>query len=146
MESRIEELLTKYWEGNTSVQEEKLLKDYLRKNQLGTTLSQYSNELHKTTNMEPPSSFKHPGKKQRSTWLSIAASIMLGVSVAFWVINDAQQQRDYVIEDPEEAYLMTRKALFMVSATLNEGASYSEPLTKINEVQDLIKETKGKKQ
>ena len=145
MELRIEALLEKYWAGNTSLQEEKEVKEYLQKHQQGTPLAHYATALHESSQMEPNKVFRHPGKKQRRTWLSIAASITLVVSVAFWVLKDAQKQYEYVIEDPQEAYEMTRKALFVVSTTLNKGASYSEPLTKINKAQELIKETKNKK-
>ena len=74
--------------------------------------------------------------------MSIAASIMLGISVATWVINDARKQREYVIEDPQEAYEMTRKALLMLSSNLNEGVAYSEPLKELNAAQELISENK----
>ena len=145
MESRIEELLNKYWQGNTTLQEEAELKNYIQKSEIGTPMAQYVAQLKKQQQVLPNRAFEHPGKKQRQTWLSIAASLVLGISVAFWVLNDAKSQREYVIEDPQEAYEMTRKALFMVSATLNEGAAYSQPLSKINEAQDLISTTKDEK-
>jgi hypothetical protein len=142
MGSRIDELLEKYWQGETTLQEEKELKEHFKASGDVSATSQYMNMLSHSGQKESNKPFTHPGKKIRQTWLSIAASIVLGVSVAFWVLNDARNQREYVIDDPQEAYEMTRKALFMMSATLNEGASYSQPLTKINEVQELIKETK----
>ena len=145
MESRIEELLEKYWEANTTLQEEEELKTYFSKNETESPTAQYVAHLNELQEVQPKRSFTHPGKKHRQTWLSIAASITLGVSVAFWVLNDAQRQREYVIDDPQEAYEMTRKALFMVSATLNEGVSYSDNIAKIDEAQELIKESKTDK-
>jgi hypothetical protein len=142
MGSRIDELLEKYWQGETTLQEERALKEHFDAADEHSLVSQYMNGLKPENQPKATKSFTHPGKKVRQTWLSIAASIVLGVSVAFWVLNDARNQREYVIDDPQEAYEMTRKALFMMSATLNEGASYSQPLTKINDVQELIKETK----
>ncbi len=138
MESRIEDLLAKYWEGESSLKEESRIRDHFRNNPSLTPEGRYFatlNEKRQGTN-----SFKHPGKFQTRTWLSIAASLVLGLSVAFLVIQDARKQREFVIEDPQEAYEITRKALLMVSTSLNEGTAYTGELKNLNEAEKIVKE------
>ncbi|MFT5570259.1 MAG: hypothetical protein ACI9RP_002311, partial [Cyclobacteriaceae bacterium] len=79
---------------------------------------------------------------QRQTWLSVAASILIGLTVGIWVLTDARNQRDFIEDDPQKAYEMTRKALMMMSTNLNQGAEYSASIKKINVVQDLISDKK----
>ena len=114
MESRIEKLLEKYWQGETSVAEEEELKHFFASQGDSTVESRYWKTLQRQSNATSTKRFVHPGKRVRQTWLSIAASLMIGITVAMWVINDARKQREFVIEDPQEAYEMTRKALLML--------------------------------
>lgn len=145
MESRIDELLEKYWQGQTSVSEEDELKAFFAMQDSNTPENRYWKVLHTQSNKQSQRRFVHPGKQSRHTWLSIAASVMLGISVATWVVNDARKQREFVVDDPQEAYEMTRKALLMLSTNFNEAASYSESIKTINEAQDLIADQKENK-
>lgn len=146
MESRIKTLLEKYWEGDTSLQEEKELKEYFAGQSSQSPLSDYFTRQLQEGQRASKRSYRHPARIQRQTWLSIAASIALGVTVALWVLNDAKNQREYVIEDPQEAYEMTRKALLMISENLNEGAAYSTSIKKINEAKSLVTAEKKENQ
>ncbi|MEQ8470878.1 MAG: hypothetical protein RIC35_06810 [Marinoscillum sp.] len=139
MESRIKELQEKYWAGETSVKEEKELKAYFQSNPSLTPEGQYFQSLNKMKS-EPKVSFRHPKSTSwRSKW-SVAAVITAGVIAAALVIQDARKQRDFVVEDPQEAYEITRKALLMVSSGLNEGKNYSQEIKNINKAEELIKE------
>ncbi len=138
MESRIEELIAKYWEGETSLQEESDIKDYFNRNPSLTPEGRYFAAL--TGKTKSKRSFTHPGKPKIRPWMSVAASLVLGTLVAFLVIRDAQQTRQFVVDDPQEAYEITRKALFMVSSGLNEGSVYSGELKKINNAEKIVNE------
>lgn len=138
MESRISGLLEKYWEGKTSLTEEEEIHRYFKENPHLTAEGMYFQNLQKMKSVKSTKNFSHPEKKIQRRWMSVAATIILGITVAFFVIQDARKQREYVIEDPQEAYEMTRKALMMVSSGLNEGAEYSTELKKINKAEKIV--------
>lgn len=68
----------------------------------------------------------------------MAAVITAGLLTAVVVLQDARQQRQFVVEDPKEAYEITRKALLMVSSGLNEGKNYSKEISNINRAEEII--------
>jgi hypothetical protein len=140
MGSRIEELLNKYWAGESNLSEEDELKEYFRNNPSMSSEGRYFAALNTKKEVTSSIPFTKTNGSQTRTWLSIAASIVLGVSVALWVIQDAREQREFVVEDPQEAYEITRQALLMVSKSLNEGKAYTTELNKINKAEDIIKE------
>lgn len=141
MESRIKELQEKYWAGETSLAEEAELKAYFKKNPSLTMEERYWNALKAKQSQTPPKSFKHPSANWRSRW-SVAAAITVGLIAAVLVIQDARSQREFVVEDPKEAYEITRKALLMVSSGLNEGKTYSKEIGNINKAKEIISEEK----
>lgn len=138
MASQIDQMLKKYWEGKSTVQEEEELKQFFRKNPHLSAEGEYFRTIERMKNKGSEQSFSHPGKRIRRRWLSAAATVILGISVAFFVIQDARKQREHVIEDPKEAYEITRKALMMVSSGLNEGAEYSSEIKKINKAEEIV--------
>lgn len=137
MESRIKELLHKYWAGNSTLQEEAAIKQYFKENPSLTGEGQYFQAVRKLQ-ADPKVKFSHPGKKARKARWSVAAAITVGIMAAILVIEDARQQREFAVEDPKEAYEITRKALLMVSSGLNEGKNYSKEITKINKAEELV--------
>lgn len=141
MESQIEKLMEKYWAGETSVEEERLLKEHFRKNPSLTNEGTYFRALSKKQQLASGKRFAHPAKSRRKAQWSAAAVIVIGIMAALMVFQDAKtQQREFVVEDPQEAYEITRKALLMVSSGLNEGKTYSGELKKINKAEELINE------
>lgn len=140
MELRIEELLDKYWKGETSLEEEKKLKMYFRKNPSLTNEGRYFSQVGKKSNIKPDRDFVYPGKKNRKTQWSVAAAITVGILASILVIQDAKKQREFVVEDPKEAYEITRRALLMISTGLNEGKNYSRELTNINKAEEILKD------
>lgn len=139
MGSQIDELLARYWDGETTLQEEAQIREYFQRQPSLTPDGRYFRELNLRREIEP-GEIRHPGRIQRRAWLSIAASVTIGLIVAVFVIHDARQTRDFVVDDPQEAYEITRKALFMVSSTLNEGSTYSNELKKINKAEKIVNE------
>lgn len=139
MESQIEKLVEKYWAGDTSIEEEQRLKAYFQKNPSLTPEGVYFRTIAGKQQEATPK-LAHPGKAGNKAQWSAAAAIIIGILAAVLVFQDARKQREYVVEDPKEAYEITRKALLMVSSGLNEGKSYSRQLTKINKAKELIQE------
>ncbi|MBV6645146.1 MAG: hypothetical protein KI790_06840 [Cyclobacteriaceae bacterium] len=138
MESPIDRLLKKYWSGETTLEEEQIIKAHFRKSEPITTESQYFQYLSelKQEKANPSRPFKI---RSKSTWWQVAASLLIGITVALLVLDDARQQRQYVVDDPQEALEITRQALLMVSNNLNDSRTYTKELEKINKAKEIVK-------
>ena len=134
--SNIEELLVKYENGNTSVEEERILQHYFSSETVPAHLKEYKSMFGFTTRAREHT-YKGevlPAKKRRNfTWIGIAASILILIGI-YGVVNDPteelSQQSLGTIEDPEEAYLKARETLLLVSQAFNTG---KEDLTYVEE-------------
>ncbi|MFY7739590.1 MAG: hypothetical protein ACOVQC_03645 [Flavobacterium sp.] len=135
---RIENLIDKYFEGETSIAEENELKVYFSSTDVAQHLKQYqtifgyfSQAKEQQFTQEIPLQTK---KRNVVLWLSIAASIvvMLGVGTMMYFNNDKEEQ--FVActpeDNPELALQQTEKALALVSEHLNTGI---ESVSYINE-------------
>ncbi len=142
MESRIEELLSKYWEGETSLTEEAELKEYFKENPSLAPIGLYFRSVQKTAEVTSEKKFKHPGRRFNRTNLSIAATITIGILVGAFVFQDSNKQNDFEIEDPEQAYEIARTVLMKMSSNINEAQIHTTQLKKINKAEELIKEEK----
>ena len=141
MESQIKKLLEKYWAGESSVSEEREIKEYFKNNPSLANEGLYFAGLGKQKETKATNSFQHPGRKlDRNNWYSaVAAAVMLGIVVSSFFITQNQKPKQFVIDDPKEAYEVTRQALMMVSAGLNEGKTYTLTIEKFNKTQQIIK-------
>jgi hypothetical protein len=137
---RIENLIDKYFEGETSITEENELKVYFSSTDVAQHLKQYqtifgyfSQAKEQQFTQEIPLQTK---KRNVVLWLSIAASfvLMLGVGGMMYFKNDKEEQ--FVAcspeDDPELVLQQTEKALALVSKHLNTGI---ESVSYINEYQ-----------
>ena len=130
---RIEKLINKYFEGETSIAEENELKVYFSSSDVAQHLKQYqpifgyfSQAKEQQFTQEIPLLTKSRDKKRSIVmWLSIAASVvvMLGVGTfMYFESNKSEQFVDCTPEDnPELALEQTQKALALVSEHLNTG-------------------------
>lgn len=141
MESQIEALLEKYWEGKTSLAEEQEIREYFAKNPSLEPEGLWFRNLQRVSESKSPKTFANPARKQFRSWFGAAASIVVGIIIGLVVLIDARNYEKYHVEDPEKAMEITKKALMMVSSGLNEGAKHSTELKKINKAEELIKET-----
>jgi hypothetical protein len=140
MESRIKSLLEKYWQGDTSVEEEKRIKDYFKNNPDQTPEGLYFEKIKSDKSSFPQKSFEHPGRKINRVWLSAAAAVfILLISLPFIFNNQKQQPDQFAVDDPAKALEITRTSLQMVSNGLNKGKTYSNELVKFNEAKSIIK-------
>lgn len=142
MESRIEELLAKYWEGETTLDEENELKAYFKENPSLTPTGLFFRSLKKTAEVESEKPFVIPGRKQVWRRLSMAATIVMGITVGAYVLQNPGTNDDFEIDDPEEAYEIARSVLMKMSSSLNEGQTHSQQLEKLNKAEEIIKEEK----
>jgi hypothetical protein len=126
--NKIEALLEKYFEGETSIAEENELKNYFSSSNVADHLEQYrslfgyfveAKEQKLTNNVTLIS------KKRKVAWLSVAASIvvMFGIGMySYFNVNTIKEDRELgTYDDPEEAFIATQKALSMLSNNVNVG-------------------------
>ncbi|WP_421762866.1 hypothetical protein [Ekhidna sp.] len=136
MGSQIDKLLEKYWNGETSLEEEKVIKRHFKSNPA------LSNEGHYFRYLANKKSAKYEGSKSitsKKTWISAAATITIGVLTAALVFNDAKKD-PFAIEDPEKALQATREALMMIGSELKQGQNHTLELTKINKAKEELQE------
>lgn len=136
MESPIEELIDKYWNGETTLEEEKRVKEHFKLNPALSKESQYFRFLKKEQEVRFDQKVR---KNSKRTWLSAAATIAVGLITAALVLQESKED-PFAIDDPEKALEETRRALMMIGSGLNEGQSYAMELTKINKAKDELKE------
>ena len=126
----IEQLLNKYFEAETTVVEEKVLKAYFSSGNVAPHLQQYSSMFGYFTQQAAHEFNKEVSlkvkKRRYTTWLSIAASIAVLFGV-FTFLNKEQPQDDLgTYDNPEVAFKETQKALNMLSKNVNVGVKSVE--------------------
>ena len=136
MELPIDQLVEKYWNGETSIEEEKQVKAYFKANPALSKQAEYFRFLKKEQEVK----FDHKAKNNaKRTWLSAAATIAVGILTAVLVLQERNKD-PFAIEDPERALEETKKALMLIGAGLNEGQSYTLELSKINKAKEELSE------
>lgn len=116
---RIERLLEKYFEANTSLEEEKILKDFFTKETVPDHLIQYKGffgSFEKVKKEVHGTEIKLPKKKFSLKWIAAAAVVLLMLSAFSYQQYEVHQQKE-----AQKAFLETQKALRMISQNLNKG-------------------------
>lgn len=113
----IEKLLQKYLDAETSIAEENELKDYFLSDNVASHLEEYISlftyfSISKKEEFTKPIQLK--SKKTNWKWLSVAASVVLLVSLFTGYENNQQRKA-------EKIYNETQMAFNMLSANLNKG-------------------------
>lgn len=125
MKERIEKLVQKYWEAESTLEEERELKELLRasdgfdqeKHLFGILEEYRSSEL---TQVRIPKIAQ--GRMAKWQWLGWAASMILLVSTV-WVWRDYEQK-----QEQREAFEQVTEALALIQANLSKGKERMEPL------------------
>jgi len=115
--SKIESLLEKYLNAETSLQEEASLKSYFLSGDVAPHLQEYQAmfsyfKLNKSEILETPIQLNP--KKMNWKWLSVAASVVLLVSV--YMGNGFLEERK-----ARQQYAQITSALHLLSSNLNKG-------------------------
>ena len=58
--------------------------------------------------------------------------------MGLFVMQNNNKPDQFAVEDPKEAFEITRASLMMVSERLNKGKTYSQELDKINKAKEII--------
>lgn len=126
---RIEILIEKYFEGETSIAEEKELKAYFSSSDVAQHLEQYKPVFGyfsqaKQEQFTASIPLKSGKKQKRLAWLSVAASVVVMLGIGFFAYqntSEPNQENLGVIDDPEIAFKETQKALALISKHVNTG-------------------------
>lgn len=140
---KLESLLKRYDDGETSLEEEKLLKKYFHSENVPNHLKEYEVIFNFS---EEEKKIHHPGKfklKSDRKWyaVGIAASILIAVGVFTFQENEQQnlsQNELGTIETPEEAYYKAKEALQMVAQIMNNGKEELVYLNEFNKTKNQI--------
>lgn len=125
---RIENLIEKYFDAETSIAEENELKTYFSSADVAQHLQQYQ-PLFGYFSQAKTQSFTQalPLKSKKRTsaaWLSVAASVVVLLGIGTFVYNTGKPAAPGELgtyDDPEVAMAETQKALTLVSQKINVG-------------------------
>jgi hypothetical protein len=126
--NKMEALLEKYFDGETSIAEENELKNYFSSSNVAPNLEQYKPLFGYFTEAKKENFDKDApliSKKKKAVWLSIAASIAILLGTGTYVYfntNEVKENNELgTYDDPKEALEATQKALAMLSNNVNTG-------------------------
>ncbi len=140
--SNIEKLLEKYFEGETTISEEKELKVYFTRETVPSHLESYKDMFQyfseeSTITASKDLNLYSGTKSTRYVWMGIAASIALIAGVFLTKTDQIDKTELGTYEDPEIALQETKKVLNMVSQLMNEG---KQELVYLNEFENAKKD------
>ncbi|HEX8270236.1 MAG TPA: hypothetical protein VF581_10130 [Flavobacterium sp.] len=145
MESyKIDELLQKYFEGETTTAEEAQIKKYFASDEVAPDHEQYK-PLFGFYIEEQKHIFEHvtalPQKRHnnRNNWLAIAASVAIFAGLGFYFNQPAASPQELgTYEDPEVAFRETQKALNLLSGHVNTGVQSVQYIEEFDEAKDKV--------
>lgn len=139
---QIEILLEKYFEGETTLQEEKELKAYFSSNNVAPHLDMY---VPMFTNFQKQKEIQftkalplQPRKQNNVKWIGVAASVVVLFGTLLYFNNQNTSKDLGTFSSPEEAFLETQKALHMVSLEVNKGVKSMEVLNEYEKTKKTI--------
>jgi hypothetical protein len=143
---KIEELLEKYFQGETSIAEEKELTNYFSSSNVAQHLEQYqplfgyfSLAKEQINPRELPELSTKKEATSKSVWWSLAASvvILLGIGMYVYTTNETNTSLASnelgTYDTPEEAFRETQKALALLSGHVNTGIESVQVIQEYNE-------------
>lgn len=133
----IKNLLDKYFEGLTNIQEENDLKNYFLNDIIHKDFKQFEpifRYFKSESQIINKKEFVFEAKINNKIWFSIAATFLLitGLTTFFYYNNNTNNNDLGTYKNPELAFKETQKALKMLSENVNIGVS---SIAYINEFQ-----------
>ena len=133
---KIEKLIEKYLNAETTLQEEEILKKYFLQDQIPSHLLSYKPLFNYYSNSkleEVNKTITLPKKRINLRWLSMAAAVILMVS-----IFSVHQKNINEKEEARLAYMETQRALNLISYNLNKGNKAVAQLKTFENTQNKI--------
>ncbi len=153
-ENRVKSLLNKYWEGETSLEEEKELhsyfqsaevKDEFRSIQPLFAFFSEAGEMKMQGDVKLLEKDFPKRKVVNLRWIiNVAASLAIFFALFFVNKKDDYDSQQFVYEDtyedPEQAYAQVKEALLFLSGKMNKGMNTaSTSLEKIRPLEEIVK-------
>lgn len=141
--NKIESLLEKYFQGETSIAEEQELKAYFSSQNVLPHLEQYKPLFGYFANAKEQKLSQEvmlKTKKRNLGWLSVAASVvvLLGIGTYGYFNSETANQDFGTYDDPEVAFAATQKALALLSNHVNVGIESVQYIQEYQNSKDLI--------
>jgi len=117
--NKIEKLISKYLDAETSIKEEKLLKKYFSEEDVPLHLKEYQIMFTYFSNSDKDKSTKKislPHEKRKINWLSAVAIAVIFISIFSFHQKNVNERKEAML-----AYNETQRALQMISFNLNKG-------------------------
>lgn len=161
---QIKTLLEKYWEGETTLQEEEVLKHYFARSDVPEELRQEASffqyldlqkdkvaleddEILDMLRNEPQQKKNNHFRLYIENMAKVAAAILIVAVAVFFVHEDyksRKEQMDPVLsdtfEDPQKAFEETKKALMLVSRQFNKGHKHAAKIGAFDDATDKIQD------
>ena len=139
METRVKDLLAKYWEAETSLAEEQELRELLEKVEGFEEEKALFQGLGQWSQLEPNLAKPEKTKVRNITpmWLNWAASLLILIS-AVWIWQNREQRKA-----EEQAYQEVMMALSMIQTNLAKGKESMkamDDLKYLNTTQQIFKQ------
>ena len=154
--NRIEALLKKYWSCETSLEEEKQLRDYFQTADVPESLKETASlfkyfEIQKKTSL-PDATVDNVVKRNLSAGrtrslfynsMRIAAGVAVLVVAGWFIHNEVKPTETATTtdtyDDPKLAFEETKKALLMISSSFGKAEEQAKKINLFNEAQQEIK-------
>ena len=160
--SKLQQLLQQYWSGETTLEEEHLLRDYFLHNEVPEELSEvaamfrYFDQTKKNalndvtfdrTLIDKVSGKRKQGKVQSLVFNSmrIAAGVVVVVAATWFIRKEIRQSTPQEMvdtyDDPKLAFEETKKALMMIGKGFGTAEKQAQKINLFNEAQEEIQKT-----
>lgn len=129
---KVNQLLDAYFEGKTSVKEEKWLQQYFLSNTVPAHLeiyrdmfSYFAHQKSEKTSAEIPvnNPDNYRNKPNRKTWYRIAAMLVVVLGVTFFIEHNVNTLSPQEQQEAQMAYEKTKEALNYISTHFNESTA-----------------------
>lgn len=156
MDSRLNSLMEKYWNAETSIEEEKELKELVLASETDEheELKALFGHFEEKAEVELDDSFDHEILAMIETepetkvvnfntyfkrYASMAAAVLvMAISTVMFMQNQQNYTSEDTFETPEEAYAELKKQLLMVSNLMNKGNSTVNELSTLGSATDEL--------
>lgn len=138
---KIEALVEKYFQGETSIVEENELKNYFSSADVAQHLLQYKPLFSYFTHAKEEKSDRQmplQSKKRYVAWLSVAASIVVMLGIGFAWFNNEPQEDLGTYDNPEVALRETQKALSLLSGNVNKGIESMQYVQEYEDTKNVV--------
>lgn len=160
--SKLQLLLQKYWSGETTLEEEQLLKDHFQQAEVPDELSEvaamfrYFDQTKKNalndiafdrTLIEKVTGKPNQGKSRNLVFNSmrIAAGVVVVMAATWFIRKEIRQTTPQEVvdtyDDPKLAFEETKKALMMISKSFGTAEEQAKKINLFNEAQEEIQKT-----